>query len=84
MNKTYTSCNSKSQRDPVVLESLLEGFAEYYSKNLPRAAQKDIRETALQCKYTGGTTPIHDVRFGSVVSESVFEGFAEYFSRNLS
>ncbi|WP_371368109.1 hypothetical protein [Sporomusa rhizae] len=37
------------------MESVLEGMAEYYSKNLAREVMKGMRETALQCKHTGGT-----------------------------
>lgn len=41
-----------------ILESLLEGVAEYYSKNLSREVMKGMKETAHQCKHTGGTAPI--------------------------
>ena len=44
--------------ESVILESVLEGFAEYYSKNLSREVMKGMRETALQCKHTGGTPPL--------------------------
>ena len=41
--------------ESVILESVLEGMADYYSKNLARETMKGLKETALQCKHTGGT-----------------------------
>ncbi|MEA5073422.1 MAG: recombinase family protein [Eubacterium aggregans] len=43
--------------ESVILESVLEGMAEYYSKNLAREVMKGALETAYQCKHTGGPTP---------------------------
>lgn len=40
--------------ESIMMESVLEGMAEYYSKNLGREVMKGMKETALQCKYTGG------------------------------
>ena len=40
-----------------LLESLLEGLAEYYSKNLARGVKRGMRENALSCKAVGGLTP---------------------------
>ena len=37
--------------ESVILESVLEGMAEYYSKNLSREVMKGMKETALQCKH---------------------------------
>lgn len=44
--------------ESVLLESLLEGLAEYYSKNLSREAMKGMKETALQGKHVGGIPPL--------------------------
>lgn len=44
--------------ESIILESLLEGMAEYYSKNLAREVMKGMRETAYQAKHTGGLPPI--------------------------
>ncbi|MEY8001171.1 recombinase family protein [Clostridium sp. Mt-5] len=44
--------------ESIILESLLEGMAEYYSKNLAREVMKGMKETALQCKHTGGKSPL--------------------------
>lgn len=40
--------------ESVILESVLEGMAEYYSLNLAREVRKGLKETALKCKHTGG------------------------------
>jgi len=44
--------------ESIILESVLEGMAEYYSRNLARETMKGMRETALQCKHTGGIPPL--------------------------
>ena len=41
----------------VLVESLLEGLAEYYSKNLARGVMRGMRENALNCKAVGGIVP---------------------------
>ncbi len=50
--------NLDDSPESVILESLLEGMAEYYSKNLAREVMKGLKETAYQCKHTGGLPPI--------------------------
>lgn len=44
--------------ESIMLESLLEGMSEYYSKNLAREVMKGLKENALQCKHTGGLPPL--------------------------
>lgn len=44
--------------ESIILESMLEGMAEYYSANLAREVQKGQKETALQCKHLGGAPPL--------------------------
>src|SRR5690606_6658216 len=44
--------------ESIILESVLEGMAEYYSANLSREVMKGMTETALQCKHTGGKPPL--------------------------
>lgn len=39
----------------VLLESILEGMAEYYSKELAIKVKRGLTENALKCKYNGGT-----------------------------
>lgn len=41
----------------VLIESLLEGMAEYYSKNLARGVMRGMRENAMNCKAVGGIVP---------------------------
>lgn len=41
-----------------MLESLLEGMAAYYSKNLAREVMKGMNENALKCMHTGGIPPL--------------------------
>ncbi|WCK57616.1 recombinase family protein (plasmid) [Aneurinibacillus sp. Ricciae_BoGa-3] len=59
--------------ESVILESVLEGMAEYYSKNLSREVMKGMKETALQCKHTGGQPPlgydVHPVTKEYVINE---------------
>lgn len=49
--------NFDDSPESVILESLMEGFAEYYSKNLAREVMKGMRENALNGKHTGGYVP---------------------------
>jgi len=43
--------------ESVILESVLEGLAEYYSKNLARESRKGLKENALKGMTTGGRPP---------------------------
>lgn len=47
-----------SSPESVIMEAMLEGMAEYYSKNLSREVMKGMTETALQCRHTGGCCPL--------------------------
>ena len=71
--------------ESVILESVLEGFAEYYSKNLAREVKKGMKETALQCKHTGGRPPLgyavnddHTYRIDPVGAATVQKIFRMY------
>lgn len=44
--------------EAVILESVIEGMAEYYSKNLAREVMKGMKETAYQARHTGGIPPL--------------------------
>lgn len=59
-NVTLCSVLERMDDSPesIMMESVLEGMAEYYSKNLGREVMKGMTETALQCKHTGGITPL--------------------------
>ncbi|OHW62206.1 hypothetical protein EUAN_12750 [Andreesenia angusta] len=50
--------NLDDSPEAIILESVLEGMAEYYSANLAREVMKGMKETALQCKHTGGMAPL--------------------------
>jgi len=50
--------NLDDSPESIILESVLEGMAEYYSRNLAREVMKGMKETALQCKHTGGKPPL--------------------------
>ena len=42
----------------VIMESLLEGMAEYYSLELAQKVKRGMYESALKCKHTGGPAPL--------------------------
>ena len=44
--------------ESVIMESMLEGMAQYYSQNLAREVMKGMRESAFKCQHTGGTPPL--------------------------
>jgi site-specific DNA recombinase len=44
--------------ESVILESVLEGMAEYYSKNLAREVMKGLRQNAQKCLWNGGRPPL--------------------------
>lgn len=50
--------NLDDSPESIMMESVLEGMAEYYSQNLGREVMKGMKETALQCKHTGGKPPL--------------------------
>lgn len=47
--------NFNDSPESIILESVIEGYNEYYSRNLAREVEKGKRENALKCKHTGGT-----------------------------
>lgn len=49
----------------IILETLLEGMAEFYSADLSEKVSRGMTENALKCKYNGGTLPI-----GYVIDEN--------------
>ncbi|MBD5093159.1 MAG: recombinase family protein [Subdoligranulum sp.] len=42
----------------IILESVLEGYAEYYSADLSEKVVRGMTENALKSRYNGGTLPI--------------------------
>lgn len=69
----------------IILESMLDGFAEYYSANLAENVRRGAKETALDGRFNGGQVPygyaIEDGRYvldeaRSCVVREVFERLA--------
>lgn len=54
----YAKQNIPDGPEGIILESVLEGMAEYYSENLARNVQRGMMENALQAKTTGGIAPL--------------------------
>jgi len=50
--------NLDDSPESLMLESVIEGMAQYYSKNLAREVMKGQRESAYDCKYLGGIPPL--------------------------
>lgn len=44
--------------EAIILESVLEGYTEYYSADLSEKVIRGLTENALKCKFNGGTLPI--------------------------
>lgn len=44
--------------ESIILESVLEGMAEYYSLELSQKVRRGMKENALQCKSVGGQVPL--------------------------
>ncbi len=42
----------------IILESVLEGYAEYYSAELSEKVIRGMTENALKCQYNGGFVPV--------------------------
>lgn len=42
----------------IILESLMEGLAEYYSAELAQKIKRGLHESALKCKIIGNTIPL--------------------------
>lgn len=43
--------------ESILLESLMEGYAEYYSASLSRAVKAGLEENAIHCIFAGGKIP---------------------------
>ena len=50
--------NISEGSEGILLESVLEGMAEYYSVELAVKVTRGLTENALKCKFNGGTVPI--------------------------
>lgn len=47
-----------SSPESVIMESVLEGMAEYYILNLAREVEKGKKENAYKCQHVGGIAPL--------------------------
>ena len=47
--------NFDDSPESIILQSVIEGYNEYYSKNLRREVMKGLKENAHSCRHTGGT-----------------------------
>ena len=75
--------NISDSPEGIILESVLEGMAEYYSANLSQNIKRGMTENALQCKFNGSGRPLGytitpDKRFeidpiGSKIVNEIFE-----------
>lgn len=54
----YTEQSITDEPEGIILESVLEGMAEYYSENLSRGVRRGMKENALKCMITGGYMPL--------------------------
>ena len=50
--------NLDGSPESLILESLLEGMAAYYSQNLAREALKGMKENGYKCMHVGGIPPL--------------------------
>ena len=50
--------NISDRPEGILLESMLEGYAEFYSAELSEKILRGLKENALKCKYNGGALPL--------------------------
>ena len=69
----------------ILLESVLEGMAEYYSADLSEKVIRGHHENALKCRYNGGTLPIgfsvdqeQNYHVDPITSPYIVEAFTMY------
>ena len=69
----------------IILESVLEGYAEYYSADLSEKVARGMTDNALKCKFNGGTLPIgyvidaeQHLRIDPLTAPFVLETFKRY------
>ena len=56
--------NLDNSPESLILESVIEGMAQYYSENLAREVTKGQKENALKAMHNGGDAPLgYDVTF---------------------
>ena len=50
--------NFDNSPESIILQSVIEGYNEYYSRNLAREVMKGLKENALAAKFNGGLPPL--------------------------
>lgn len=66
----------------VILESVLEGIAEYYSKDLSQKVKRGMKQKAMECKCNGGQRPFgYDVIDGCYTPNEYADVVREIFKR---
>lgn len=54
----YAAENIPEGPEGILLEALMEGWAQYYSEELSRKVQRGMHDSAMKCRATGSTPPI--------------------------
>ena len=69
----------------IILESVLEGYAEYYSADLSEKVIRGMTENALKGKFNGGTLPIgyavdeeHHLQIDPLTAPFILEAYKRY------
>ena len=50
--------NLDDSPESIMLETVIEGMSDYFSKNLAREVMKGLKESAYDCKHLGGIAPL--------------------------
>lgn len=58
INIRYAKENIPDTKEGIILESMLEGMAEYYSANLSENVSMGMERNAEKCYYNGGNIPL--------------------------
>jgi DNA invertase Pin-like site-specific DNA recombinase len=79
--------NISENPEGILLESMLEGYAEYFSAELAVKVTRGMVENALKAKYNGGTVPLgyiidenQDFQIDPVTAPAVLEMFQMFAS----
>lgn len=48
----------ETRPEDVIMEALMDGMAEYYSRNLATETMKGLKAVARECRFTGGWAPL--------------------------
>jgi site-specific DNA recombinase len=48
----------ETRPEDIIMESLMDGMAEYYSRNLATETMKGLKAVARECRFTGGWAPL--------------------------